>query len=467
MSRPVHPTRGHEVFSGFLGEIPPRRRKPPIFVEGQYNPAPMARASHGTRGRWLAMTVAAALLAGAVGAASASAAPAAHAAARTNTVIMRNSSADRGKYEIIIWVRSRTKHARVVRVFLTGQKVQTIRANPWWGARVYYIVKLHGSRLTIRTVNDAPAVAVKYSLIRKSASSTPASSPNSTSAATPSSPPPSSGTGSSTPPPPSNPSPPAPTTAPDPYGPYTNLAWEDNFAQDFVNGQSQPNQLPSSATWNVDNWGGCGDNTLSTNVTGGPALNQVLSLNANGLAINAVSNGSGGWNAAQIDSNGKVSFGPGSTIEARINMPYGQGLCPAFWMLSTGSTSTQGEIDIVEAPSFATTATTAWFTLHGPGTPSGKYEVGETALGSLANTWHNYGVTWTGNSITWTIDGVAYATANASNITGNDWSPFDQQFYLIFDLAVGGWPCTDQPVGPSCEPPSSATMGVQWVKVYN
>ena len=76
-------------------------------------------------------------------------------------------------------------------------------------------------------------------------------------------------------------------------------------------------------------------------------------------------------------------------------------------------------------------------------------------------------MTWTGNSITWTIDGVAYATANASNITGNDWSPFDQQFYLIFDLAVGGWPCTDQPVGPSCEPPSSATMGVQWVKVYN
>ena len=436
----------------------------------------MAAASHGTRGRWLAMAVVVVLFASAVGAAAASAAPAAHAAARTNTLVMRGSSADHGKYEIIVWVRSRTKHSRVVRVYLTGQKSQTVRANPWWGARVYYVVKLKGSQLTIRTVNSAPAVAVKYSLIRKSPAAAPASSPNSTSNATPSTTPASASSSSSagssssggSQAPAAPPSPPATTTAPDPYGPYTTLAWEDNFAQDYVNGGSEPNNLPSSATWGFDNWGGCGTNTLSTNVmSNSPNVTQVVNLNANGLAINAISNGNGSWSSAQLDTVGKVSFGPGSTIEARINMPYGQGLCPAFWMLSDGATSTQGEIDVVEAPSFGASATAAYFDLHGPGTPSQKWEEDETALGSLANTWHNYAVTWTSNSITWSIDGVPYATANASNIIGNDWTPYEQTFHLILDLAVGGWPCTDQPVGPGCSPPSSATMEVQWVKVFN
>ena len=77
-------------------------------------------------------------------------------------------------------------------------------------------------------------------------------------------------------------------------------------------------------------------------------------------------------------------------------------------------------------------------------------------------------MTWTSSEIIWSIDGVAYATADASTLAvGSSWTPFDGTFYLIFDLAVGGWPCTDQSVGPGCEPPASASMYVQWVKSFS
>jgi beta-glucanase (GH16 family) len=424
----------------------------------------MATASHGCRGSWLAVGgLVAALAAGAsVGAASASAATVAHSASKINTVVVRGSAQAKGKYEIIVWVRSRSKHSRLVQVHLTGQRTRTVRADPWWGARLYYELKLKRTKLTIVTENAAPAVQVRAWLISKKKSPAPTITTTSSNAptSTPSAPASNStSTTSGTAPP----APPPPPAAADPYGPYTTLQWEDNFAQDFLNGNSAPNQLPSSSEWNLDTWGGCGGNTLSTDVTNASGA----SLTANGLALNAVQTGSNSWNAAQVDSSGKVSFSPGTTIEARIDMPSGQGLCPAFWMLGN-DTSNQGEIDVVEAPSFGPTATDAFFTLHGPGDPSQKFESDETSLGSLSGTWHNYAVTWEASQIIWSIDGVVYATANASNLAvGSSWTPFDGSFYLIFDLAVGGWPCADASVGPGCDPPSSATMSVQWVKAFN
>lgn len=447
-------------------------RKTPTFVEGGYNSPRMATASHGTRGTWLAIGALVAALAAVTGAgaATASAATVAHSASKTNTMVVRGSAEAKGKYEIIVWVRSRSKHSRIVDVYLTGQRKKVVRANPWWGARVYYELKLKGTKLTIVTQNAAPAVQVRAWLISKSKSApaptittTSSNAPTSTSAAPTPAPTSTTTSGSGSGSGGTTTAPPPPPPATDPYGPFTSLSWEDNFAQDFVNGGQQPNQLPSSSSWNVDTWGGCGDGTLSSDVTNASGA----SLTSNGLAINAVETSSGHWSAAQIDSAGKVVFGPGDTIEARIDMPSGQGLCPAFWMLGTDS-SNQGEIDVVEAPSFGSTATGAYFTLHGPGDPSQKYESEETALGSLSGTWHNYAVTWTSTSIIWSVDGVAYASANASSLAvGSSWSPFDGSFYLIFDLAVGGWPCADQPVGPSCQPPPSATMLVQWVRAFN
>jgi hypothetical protein len=369
-------------------------------------------------------------------------------------MVVRGSAQAKGKYELIVWVRSRSKHSRIVQVHLTGQRTRTVRADPWWGARLYYELKLKRTKLTIVTENAAPAVQVRAWLISKKKSPAPT-----TTTTAPTSPPSAPASNSTTTPPP----PPPPPVAPDPYGPYTTLSWEDNFAQDFVNGNSLPNQQPNSSEWTPDTWGGCGGNTLSTDVTDSSGAD----LTPSGLALNADQTGPNSWNAAQVDSGGKVSFSPGTTIEARIDMPSGQGLCPAFWMLGNDN-SNQGEIDVVEAPSFGPTATDAFFTLHGPGDPSQKYSSYESSLGSLSGTWHNYAVTWTSSEIIWSIDGVVYATADASSLAvGSSWSPFDGSFYLIFDLAVGGWPCTDQSVGPGCDPPATATMSVQWVKAFS
>jgi beta-glucanase (GH16 family) len=351
--------------------------------------------------------------------------------------------------------------------------MRSVVANPWWGAAVYYTLSLSPTKLSVRTVNAPPGVAVRVTLsLRKgTASTTPAA--NSTTSSAPPAPSSSSTTTggttatttttTTTTPPPPPPPPPGPA---DPYGPYTTTFWEDNFAQDYVSGGSQPNQFPSGSSWGLDNWGSCGSGTLSQS----SYSSQNTSLTSNGLAITAVANGYGGYSSAQVDSAGRVSFLPGTTIEARIRMPSGQGLCPAFWMLSDNPPPNQGEIDVVEAPSFGPSATTGFFDLHGPGAVSQQYESAETAAGSLAGIWHNYAVTWGLYSISWSMDGNLLATANPNSLTaGSSWSTYsnDGAYHLIFDLAVGGWPCADQPVGPSCSPPASATMYVQWVKAFH
>jgi hypothetical protein len=395
----------------------------------------------------------------------------AHAAAKTQTVVLRGSAADRGTFEVIVWVRSRSHAAVKVRVFLTGRRPHTLVANPWWGASTHFRVRLHGKRLTVRAVSTPPAVAVRATLIRVGAP--PAAPPpaGQNSASVPPSPatittqtpsPPSTPSPAPTPP---NPTPPAPTP---PSGPYQSLYWHDEFTQDFVNDGSTPNNLPG-APWALDYAGGCGDNTLSNDVTSSnPSASRYVNLTPNGLAINAIETSPGSWTSAQVDSAGdNVSFSPGSTIEARIYMPTGQGLCPAFWMVSDNRQN-PGEIDIVEAPTFLgeNTPLAAYFTLHGPGPVSQQWESSASSV-NLSG-WHTYAVTWSSDAITWSVDGTPYATADAAAlIPGANWNTYiDSRFHLIFDLAVGGWPCGGASPGPNCEPPPSATMLVQWVRVW-
>jgi beta-glucanase (GH16 family) len=447
-----------------------------MSVVGGYNHPRMAPGTgYGKTRRWIAGGAIAIALLGVPAAAAASSQPA-HAAAKTATSILHTTVPAKGKYLLIVWVRSRTKHSRVVDVYLSGQRMQQVRANPWWGAAVYYTLSLSATKLAVRTVNAPPAVEVRATLSLRKTTSAPSTSHGLTSGGAPSgsttAPATTTTTTTTTATPPSTtpttpPSTPPSTTPPaDPYGPFSTVQWQDNFAQDYVSGGSAPNQLPSTSTWNLDNWGSCGPGTLSATTTSA----QNAYLTSNGLAITAAEVGtSGHWNSAQIDSQGHVSFGPGSTIEARIMMPAGVDMCPAFWLLSDNPPPNQGEIDIVEAPAFTSQATAAIFTLHGPGATSQQFEANETAVGGLAGVWHNFAVTWTATSIVWTIDGTPYATATANSlVAGASWSTYGANgpYHLIFDLAVGGWPCADQPYGASCSPATSATMYVQWVKVF-
>jgi beta-glucanase (GH16 family) len=429
------------------------RRSTRTFVGGRYNAAPMA--GHGIARHWLAgvavtLVLACAAIATTSAPAFAAAPLTAHAASRTNTLIVHPASI--GRYEIIVWVRSRTKHSAVTKVYLSGQHVQTVRANPWWGARAYYTLNLTAKKLTVHTVNNAPAVQVRASLILKKAAS---SAPQVTTAPTVNVTP----TVTPTPTPAPAPTTPAPIPSQPPYSNLKTLIWQDNFA-------GPAGSAPNSANWRYDtgpscDGGGCSTDTAST-------ANASLTGN-NQLAITALSSGNGSWTAAQLESP-TATFHVGEEIDANIKLPAGQGLWGGFWLLEAAGTSCTnpdcGELDVIEAPEMGPTPTTAFFTLHGPEsgtTNTQQWEGGTQALGDLSQSFHTYGIIWTPGSIQYTIDGTVYATATpAALVAGSTWEFDSGNYNMLLDLAVGGWPGT-----PTASTQFPATMLVNWVRVYN
>ncbi|RZU74443.1 beta-glucanase (GH16 family) [Micromonospora kangleipakensis] len=130
-------------------------------------------------------------------------------------------------------------------------------------------------------------------------------------------------------------------------------------------------------------------------------------------------------------------------FEARIKIPRGQGIWPAFWMLGNdiGSVGwpSSGEIDIME--NVGKEPNTVYGTVHGPGYSGSGGISGSRTLGQpLADGFHTYRVDWEPNSIVWYLDGVEYHRVDPGRLGGNRWV-FDHPFFLILNVAVGGyWP---------------------------
>lgn len=175
-----------------------------------------------------------------------------------------------------------------------------------------------------------------------------------------------------------------------------------------------------------------------------------------------------------VTDDGETLFGATyGKFEARIKMPEGQGLWPAFWMMPVdseyGSWPLSGEIDIMEARGRVLDSVSG--TIHfGEKRPfdrslGGSYTFSE---GSDITGFHTYGVEWNENTIIWYVDGVEYyRTSNW--YTENDGvvaeypAPFNKDFYLILNMAVGG--NYDNYVTPLSED-VPATMEVDYVRVY-
>ncbi len=128
--------------------------------------------------------------------------------------------------------------------------------------------------------------------------------------------------------------------------------------------------------------------------------------------------------------------------EARMKLPRGQGMWPAFWMLGNDIGSVgwpnSGEIDIMENVGFE--PNTVHGTLHGPGY-SGAGGIGAAYGGpNFSDGFHTFAIDWAPNVIRWYVDGNLYQTRTPADLNGNRWV-FDHPFYLILNLAVGGyWP---------------------------
>lgn len=151
-----------------------------------------------------------------------------------------------------------------------------------------------------------------------------------------------------------------------------------------------------------------------------------------------------GYTSARIRTQGLFSQAYGR-FEARIRIPRGQGLWPAFWMLGDNITSVgwpqSGEIDIME--NIGREPTVVHGTMHGPGYSGAKGIGGPDSLssGAFADDFHVYAVEWSPGEVTWLVDGHEYfRTTPASLPAGTTWV-YDHPFFLILNVAVGGgWP---------------------------
>jgi beta-glucanase (GH16 family) len=162
-------------------------------------------------------------------------------------------------------------------------------------------------------------------------------------------------------------------------------------------------------------------------------------------------------------SKARVGFTYG-LVQARIRLPRGRGIWPAFWMLGQNIDEVGwphcGEIDVME--NFGRDPAVVHGTVHGPGY-SGATGITASyrADAALADDFHVYAVHWEPDRIRWYLDDRLYATVTPDDLRGNRWV-FDHEFYLLLNVAVGGTFSVDP--GPSAALPQA--MLVDHVRVY-
>lgn len=150
------------------------------------------------------------------------------------------------------------------------------------------------------------------------------------------------------------------------------------------------------------------------------------------------------YTSARLNTAGRFTTTYGR-VEARMKVPRGQGMWPAFWMLGNDigqvGWPASGEIDVMENVGFE--PGTVHGTLHGPGySGSGGTGAGYTLPGgqAFADAFHTFAVEWSPGAITWSVDGTVYQRRTPADLGGRQWV-FDKPFFLILNLAVGGyWP---------------------------
>jgi beta-glucanase (GH16 family) len=154
--------------------------------------------------------------------------------------------------------------------------------------------------------------------------------------------------------------------------------------------------------------------------------------------------GSCRYTSARLKTKGRFEPTYGR-VEARIRVPRGQGLWPAFWMLGGDIDRVGwpqcGEIDVME--NIGREPSVAHGTMHGPGY-SGASGIGGAhtlTIGSLADDYHVFAVEWAAGEIRWLVDETEYRRSTPSDLPpGAPWV-FDHSFFLLLNVAVGGgWP---------------------------
>jgi len=286
--------------------------------------------------------------------------------------------------------------------------------------------------------------------------------------------------------------------------PYT-LLWSDEFngaagLPDSV--QTSNGAANSSLPWQATISGAGGgnrerqyytDGVVEYNADGSVA-HYAVELDGNGhLALNAAKpqaandnhpatgTGASCWYSntceflsGRIDSQGRVGFKYGLT-EVRVKIPNAKNTWPAFWMLGINHAQVDwpacGEIDIMEAAYTTSRAYSVFGSLHsypddGIGVSNSYYPNFDT----MYTDYHTYGLLRTPNKIEFRFDGKTYFTVTKAEMTSSaravsgknrSW-PFDQEFYMILNLAMGGTLGGDAR-GLAAPDATGGSVSVDWV----
>lgn len=232
--------------------------------------------------------------------------------------------------------------------------------------------------------------------------------------------------------------------------------WSDEF-------DGPANALPDSAKWTYDlgNNGGWGNQELESYTN----LPQNVHLDGSGHLIIHVDKAGSTYTSARIKTQGLFSAQYGR-VEARIRLPFGQGIWPAFWMLGANFPATPwpqcGEIDIME--NVGREPSTIHGSVHGPGYSGGSSVTALYTLPGAArfgDDFHVFAIQWSPQTITFSVDGAAYKTVTPASLpSGTSWV-FDKPFFLILNVAVGG----TFPGSPDATTPFPQEMVVDYVRI--
>jgi beta-glucanase (GH16 family) len=235
------------------------------------------------------------------------------------------------------------------------------------------------------------------------------------------------------------------------------LIWADEF-------EGEAGQLPDSEKWQFDigtDWG----NAQLEYDTNRP---ENVSLDGEGhLAITALEEEylEQSYTAGRIKTKDLFEQTHGR-FEARIKLPIGQGIWPAFWLLGNDIDEVSwpqcGEIDVMEYRGQEPRVLVG--SIHGPGYSGGGCITSrhELAQGGFNLGFHVFAIDWNELGITWQVDGFTYHSAGPADIpSGSNWV-YDHPFFILLNVAVGGrW--VGDPDEATVFP---QTMLVDWVRVY-
>jgi uncharacterized protein (TIGR03437 family) len=236
-----------------------------------------------------------------------------------------------------------------------------------------------------------------------------------------------------------------------PAGTSWQLLWSDEF-----NGPAGTPPNPSNWTYDLGT-DCCGNDELETYTN---ALENAQLDGLGHMDIHVENPSPGVYTSARIKTEGLFAVEYGR-IEARIKLPIGQGIWPAFWMLGTDITTVSwpacGEIDIME--NIGSTPSTNYGSVHAP-----NYNVTATyplPTGQVyASDFHTFAIEWSPQAVVFYVDGNSYQTITPDD-AGSAWV-FNTPFFVILNVAVGG----TFPGSPDSTTQFPQDMLIDYVRVY-